>query len=317
MKKILLILIVLLTCLGCSTGHNKPDTENEDKITEENSIWVINPYNPISYNEYYSTERTVEFYGNNNLQAKTEGLYCNYSADTNGIFVYTLQDENQFDGTYTERQFILKPANLQTYLTSYSKILQSDGYWFYFEIIDNNSSPATRQLSRINYLGEKQIIIENFDSEVYHNVYLKDRDVLIAVKNGEEFVQLELYYLNGLQKEVIDTVIPNSNGKYVKIKYVNSSYHIVYEGLSPEYIAAYNKLMADNQAELNNLLKKYKLELIEGNDDYTAQVLNYLIYVEYNTYRNADYDYNIIDKTTQYQPLITDIIVPNPIDPDK
>ena len=123
MKKLLLILIVLLTCLGCSTGHNKPDTENVDKITEENSIWVINPYNPVSYDEYYSTERTVEFYGNNNLKAKTEGLYCNYSAETNGIFVYTLQDENQFDGTYTERQFILKPTNLQTYLTSYSKSL--------------------------------------------------------------------------------------------------------------------------------------------------------------------------------------------------
>ena len=50
-----------------------------------------------------------------------------------------------------------------------------------------------------------------------------------------------------------------------------------------------------------------KVATTDSNESMYSKILN----------RNAEYDYNIIDKTTQYQPLITDIIVPNPIDPDK
>ena len=60
-----------------------------------------------------------------------------------------------------------------------------------------------------------------------------------------------------------------------------------------------------------------KYEFIEGKDEYNSRIITYIIFVEYGIYPFADFDYDIINKTSQYHPAFSEILVPDPYDPNK
>lgn len=82
MKKIAIIFLLFAICFGCNSNNVEDDIVNED-----NSIWIINQYQPLSYDEYYSKERETEIINYQLLQAKDSSLDVYYSSDDNGLFV--------------------------------------------------------------------------------------------------------------------------------------------------------------------------------------------------------------------------------------
>ena len=305
MKKIIILTILLFMAIGCTPAKND---NHDNSINEDNSIWVINPYNPISYDEYYSQERKTELITSKNLVSKNNDLFCGYNRDSSGLFVYT--KSNVSDSDYIDKQIIASGGKYYYYFP----LLISDGYWFYYQSTDFGDTTNSK-LVRVNYKGEEEIIIDNFNSNIYSDIYLIDRDVLVAVRNDEHNITLELIYLNGLVKQDIATELPSHS--YIKLAAQSSSYHLGYYASNPEYISAYNNLMANDKELLNQYLKKYKYEFIEGKDEYNSRIITYIIFVEYGIYPFADFDYDIINKTSQYHPAFSEILVPDPYDPNK
>ncbi|MGN1398999.1 MAG: hypothetical protein ACI4WG_03265 [Erysipelotrichaceae bacterium] len=302
MKKLFIILLFASILAGCTTNDNN-DTNKGETITEENSIWVINSYTPMSYDEFYSQERQGQLTDSNGLVAKASELVCCYGSDDEGLYVASRVPTN-YDGSYVEKQYIVKDSMHRFYFS----VAGSDGYWFYYAKTDYGDTRES-QLVRVNYKGEEEVIIEDFSSDIYAtNAYLVDKDVLVTVRNDAENMVLELYYLNGMEKQEIDTGLPANS--YIEIYPQSSSYHLTYRARNPQYLKAYNELMADNQKLLKKYLDLYHFELIDGKDAYNDNVIRYIILGEYNAYINADFDYDIINKTLTYQPLQLEVDLP-------
>lgn len=301
MKKIAIIFLLFAICFGCNSNDVKDDIVNED-----NSIWIINQYQPLSYDEYYSKERETEIINYQLLQAKDSSLDVYYSSDDNGLFVTTFEKNsmiNDFGKDYKEKQYFAKG----NYYQFYESEAASDGYWFYYGKTDK-ADQSTRQLVRVNYKGEEEIIIDKYLDDKYDSVYLIDRDVLLAVRKDTDDISFELYYLNGLHMEEIKTDV-NRNA-FVEITEQPSSYHIYFEAVNPQYEECLNKLENDKLL-LDSLLNKYEIKLIEDKEAYNNHVMVYIIYQEYNIAKIAEFDYDIINKNLSYKPLEKEIEKPD------
>lgn len=299
MKKIAIIFLLFAICFGCNTNNVEDDIVNED-----NSIWIINQYQPLSYDEYYSKERKIINY--QLLQAKDSSLDVYYSSDDNGLFVTTFEKNsmiNDFSKDYKEKQYFVKGNFYQFYESEAA----SDGYWFYYGKTDK-ADQSTRQLVRVNYKGEEEIIIDKYLDDKYDSVYLIDRDVLLAVRKDTDDISFELYYLNGLHMEEIKTDVKRN--AFVEITEQPSSYHIYFEAVNPQYEECLNKLENDKLL-LDSLLNKYEYKLIEDKEAYNNHVMVYIIYKEYNIAKIAEFDYDIINKNLSYKPLEKEIEKPD------
>lgn len=194
MKKIYILLLIALLLVGCnSTQPDNNSNENEStswqviEYDDQKRIWVIPQYNPISKEEYYKQEKHYDTYlPNIRIKAKDENLYATYNADvTKGLYVETLSvtypSYNEQTGIYTpgskeniDKQYFVETKDGD----KYKSIDVSDGYWFFFQ----KRVFGGDQLVRINYKGQQQIVLDDFDINDCYSISYPDQDVLYILK---------------------------------------------------------------------------------------------------------------------------------------
>ena len=309
MRKIIIVFIVLFSLFGCKNEQIQKPVEPEDKI------WLVFDYNAIDYNTYYKQQ--IDYTGNQELiriKATDEKYSATYGVDiTTGLYVQTLDlvepsynpETNQYNTGSSEeidKQYFYKTKDADFY----KAVGLADGYWFYYQKRTGHGD----QLVRIDYKGEEQVIMENFDINDCYSISFPDSDVLYILKrdsfNNDYNVKLHKIYMNGMQTEVIDSKILN-------VKSVNmpqfveqeNSYHILYKGENPDYTKK-RLYFKDNPKILETLLNKYNVILKESSpatDQYNDWIFNAIIYKEYGINTTALFDYDVTTKSLTYKQI--------------
>ncbi len=335
MKKlfILFILFTLLLC-GCSSSNNNDynkDDDNEDKTSSDTwivndyddstRIWLINDYQSLTKEQYYSQ---IKVYDNSQdlirIQANDSQLKGNYDVDlSKGFYVQTLKvvesSYNEETNTYTvgnseevDKQYFIETNIAQ----KYKSIGVSDGYWFYFEKYTGDGDA----LVRVNYKGEEQLIMNDFDINDCLSIAYPDNDVLYILKynsfSKDYQVKLYVIYMNNVSIEEIDSQILNYEDYPPYFLAQNDSYHILYQAENPNFTNK-KQYLEKNEDVLSDLLSKYNVQLkesSEANDQFNSLVLMALIYKEYGISSYATFNYDVINKIVSYEQIVRDIDFP-------
>ena len=316
MKKIIIVFIVLFSLFGCKNEQIQKPVEPEDKI------WLVFDYNAIDYNTYYKQQ--IDYTGDQELiriKATDEKYSATYGVDiTTGLYVQTLDlvepsynpETDQYNTGSSEeidKQYFYKTKDADFY----KAVGLADGYWFYYQKRTGHGD----QLVRIDYKGEEQVIMENFDINDCYSISFPDSDVLYILKqdsfNKDYNIKLHKIYMNGMQTEVIDSKILN-------VKSVNmpqfveqeNSYHILYKGENPDYTKK-RLYIEDNPKILETLLNKYNVVLKESSpatDQYNDWIFNAIIYKEYGINDTALFDYDVTTKSLTYKQIPMEVDFP-------
>lgn len=316
MKKIIIVFIVLFSLFGCKNEQIQKPVEPEDRI------WLVFDYNAIDYNTYYKQQ--IDYTGNQELiriKATDEKYSATYGVDiTTGLYVQTLDlvepsynpETDQYNTGSSEeidKQYFYKTKDADFY----KAVGLADGYWFYYQKRTGHGD----QLVRIDYKGEEQVIMENFDINDCYSISFPDSDVLYILKqdsfNKDYNIKLHKIYMNGMQTEVIDSKILN-------VKSVNmpqfveqeNSYHILYKGENPDYTKK-RLYFKDNPKILETLLNKYNVILKESSpatDQYNDWIFNAIIYKEYGINTTALFDYDVTTKSLTYKQIPMEVDFP-------
>ncbi|MGN1398408.1 MAG: hypothetical protein ACI4WG_00185 [Erysipelotrichaceae bacterium] len=309
MKKIIIALIVLLALFGCK-DNTIENPDNPDQEKPEDRIWLVFDYQPLDYDTYYKQQK--DFSDNQELiriTAIDEKYSATYGVDIAiGLYVQT------FENTSEGRKVIDKQYFYQTKdADSYKAIGMADGYWFYYQ----KRTGQGDQLIRINYKGDEQVIMENFDLNDCYSICFADVDVLYILKydsfNNDYNVKLYRIYMNEVKTEEIDSKILNvtttNRPQFVEQE---NSYHILYQGENPDYTLK-RQYLESNPDVLENLLNKYNVNLKESSpatDQYNDWIYNALIYKEYGINTTAIFDYDITTKELTYKQISTEVNFP-------
>ena len=339
MKKIIIlcILFTLLLC-GCSSNNNNDNDKDKDNDKDDDGkassntwivndyddstrIWVINDYQSLTNEDYYSK---IRIYENSQdlirIQARDSQLKANYDVDlSKGFYVQTLKvvesSYNEETNTYTigsseevDKQYFIETNIAQ----KYKSIGVSDGYWFYFEKYTGDGDA----LVRVNYKGEEQLIMDDFDLNDCLSISYPDSDVLYILKynsfSKDYQVKLYVIYMYNVSIEKIDSQIINFEDYPPYFLTQNDSYHILYQAENPDYTNK-KQYLEDNNDILDDLLSKYNVQLkesSEANDQFNSLVLMALIYKEYGINSCAVFNYDVINKEVSYEQIAREIDFP-------